>query len=208
MGGPGINRSLQLTRYLHRMGYEVHVLTVTEEDIAKGSYPADQSRLQEVPEGVRIYRTSIRYPNRFRDRLIRFKLFRLAWALAYPWFWEPAARWPGNAVPLATQIIREHHIPLVYTSSGPFSAAQIGYRLRKKLGIKWVCDLRDPFTDAYFFSWPSKFHWLLCRWMEKRTYRAADRLVVNTPAVRRLYLKRNIVPEHQLSVITNGYGDE
>ncbi len=207
MGGPGINRSLQLTRYLHQMGYEVHVLTVTEADIAKGSYPADTSRMDEIPPGVHVYRTSIRYPVKFRAGLIRLKLFRIAWALAYPWFWEPAARWPGNAVPFAEKIIRDHQIPLVYTSSGPFSAAQIGARLRRKLGVKWVCDLRDPFTDAYFFSWPTKLHWHLCRWMERRIYRQADRLVVNTPAVRRLYLRRDVVPDSKLTVITNGYGD-
>ena len=163
MGGPGINRSLQFTKYLHEMGYEVHVLTVTEEDIAKGSYPADDTRLDEVPEGVHVYRSSIRYPNRFRSAMIRLKVFRLFWFFLYPIFWEPAARWAKNATPLARKIITEHNIPVVYTSSGPFTAARIGRRLRKSTGVKWVCDLRDPFTDAYFFSWPSKLHWRLSR---------------------------------------------
>lgn len=206
MGGPGINRSLQFTKYLHQMGYEVHVITVTEEDIAKGAYPSDDSRLAEIPDGVHIYRTSIRYPDRFRKAMIKFKVFRLFWALLYPIFWEPAARWARNATPLAQDIIEEHGIPVVYTSSGPFTAAKIGARLRKRSSVKWVCDLRDPFTDAYFFSWPSKFHWWLSRYMERRTYRRADKLIVNTPAVKRLYLKRGIVPAERLAVITNGYG--
>lgn len=208
MGGPGTNRSLQLARYLHEMGYKLHILTVAESDIQEGAYPLDPSRLDEIPEGVKVHRVSIRYPQRFRNFMIRFKLFRLFWFFAYPWFWEPAARWVGSAVPVAEKLIEEHGIDLVYTSSGPFTAAQIGYKLRKRMPIKWVSDLRDPFTDAYFFTWPSKIHWYACRWMEKRIYRRADKLVVNTPAVKRLYLQRGLVAPEQITVITNGYGEQ
>jgi len=207
MGGPGINRSLQLTRYLHEMGYTLHILTVTEQDIEEGTYPSDSSLLDGLPEDIHIHRVPLRRPKKFRESMIRLKIFRLFWYLLYPRFWEPAARWPGACLPKAQELIREHGIELIYTSSGPFAAAELGYRIRKTTPVKWVCDLRDPFTDAYFFSWPSKLHWYWCRWREKRWYSKADHVVVNTPAVERLYLKRGLVPAERMSVITNGYGD-
>lgn len=207
MGGPGINRSLQLTRYLHEMGYEIHILTVTVQDIEEGTYPSDPTLLENLPHGIKIHRVPLRRPKRFREAMIKVKVFRLFWYLMYPLFWEPAARWPGACLPVAKKIIKDENIPLIYTSSGPFAAARLGYLLRKSSPVKWVCDLRDPFTDAYFFSWPSKLHWKWCRRQERKWYNRADKLVVNTPAVERLYLKRNLVPAERMTVITNGYGD-
>lgn len=207
LGGPGTNRAMQFARYLTELGYDLHVVTVSLEDIAQGSYPPDNTLLDNLPEDLKVTRISIDYRKERREKLIRLKLFRLVWFFLYHRWWEPSARWPKHCFPVCKRIIEEEDIGLVYTSSGPFSAALLGARLRKACDVKWVCDLRDPFTDTYSFNWPSKLHWYFSRWMERRIFRRADKVVVVTPGMKRLYLRRKLIDPAKLTVVTNGYGD-
>ena len=93
---------------------------------------------------------------------------------------------------------------MVYTSAGPFSALILGYIL-KKSGVRWVADLRDPWTDNYVITWPSKFHWFAARFVEKKLLKATDLLIVNTEAVRDLYVFRGIKELSKIRVVTNGF---
>ncbi|HHG86609.1 MAG TPA: hypothetical protein ENJ82_17800, partial [Bacteroidetes bacterium] len=137
--------------------------------------------------------------------MIRIKLFRLFWYFLYPLFWEPSARWPYSCLKPAQKIIQENNIKLIWNTSGPFVSSQLAYMLKQRCQVKWVCDLRDPFTDTYSFSWPSKLHWYLCRRIERRIWRKADRLVVVTPGMKRQFEKRKFIDPEKLIVITNGY---
>lgn len=205
LGGPGVTRAMHFARELTAMGYELHVLTVTIEDIESGSYPPDYSLLEELPDNLHIHRISIRYPQKFRNAMIRLRIFRLFWMFMYPLFWEPSARWPYHCLKPAQKLIKDHDIKLIWNTSGPFVSSQLAWMLKKRCKVKWICDLRDPFTDTYSFSWPTKIHWLFCRWMERRVFRKADRLVVVTPGMKRLYERRKLVDPKKLIVITNGY---
>jgi glycosyltransferase involved in cell wall biosynthesis len=208
IGGPGVNRAMQFAKHLDAMGYELHVLTVSHKDAAQGSYPVDNSLLEKMPPGLHIHRIDMAQPARVRNFLLRLRLFRLVWALAFPWFWEPAARWPRQCLQPALDLIDREGIRLIWTTSGPFSSSRLGYLLRKRRpDTRWVCDLRDPYTDTYTFTWPTKIHWYFSRWMERRTFRAADKVVVVTPGMQRLYLKRGLLDPSRITVITNGYGD-
>ncbi|MEM7038209.1 MAG: glycosyltransferase [Bacteroidota bacterium] len=207
LGGGGVNRAMQFAKYLSDMGYELHVLTVSMKDIEEGVYPRDDSLLERLPDDLRIYRVPIHYPKRFRNFMIRIKLFRLFWFFFYPLFWEPSAFWPYYSYKTAKKIIEDNDIDLIWNTSGPFVSSQLAWKLKRRCKVKWVCDLRDPFSDTYSFAWPSKLHWYFSRWMEKRVFRRADKLVVVTPGMKRLYLKRNLVDPDKLVVITNGYGD-
>lgn len=133
------------------------------------------------------------------------KIFRLLWYFLYPLFWEKSAFWPFQAYKKAKAIIIKENIKIVYTTSGPFSSLILGYLLKRKLNIHWVADLRDPYTDGYQWSFPSKLHWYFMRRMERFIYAKCDHLIVNTNAVRKLYLKRGLVKASNISVITNGY---
>jgi hypothetical protein len=81
----------------------------------------------------------------------------------------------------------------------------LGKMLKKRLGIKWVADLRDPFTDAYAWDFPSKFHWRARRRFEKRVFTTADKLILNTPETRKLYLRRGLTTEEKSACLTNGF---
>ncbi len=204
-GGPGVHRSLNFVKYLGENGYEPVVLTVKEEDIGKAGYSYDETLLQQIPNDITIVRTPSYEPIRLIRFFMRMRIYRIIWFLFFPFFWEWSARWPRKTYSLAAKLIKEHNIKLVYTSSSPFSSLLIGKRLKEKLGVKWVADLRDPFTDAYAWRFPSKLHWFFCRKFEKRIFPIADRLIVNTPEVKRLYGERKLAPDEKIICLTNGF---
>jgi hypothetical protein len=204
-GGPGVHRSLNFVNHLRKFGYEPVVLTVTEEDLVKGAYEWDESLKKRIPLGMEVHRCSSGEPFTLKRRLMKIRLFRLFWFFLYPLFWERTARWPSAAMSKALELIQKHKIKLVYTSSAPYASALLGYRIKKKTGIRWVADFRDPFTDGYQWDFPSRMHWLYMRKMERRILNTADHLVVNTPEVKKLMLKRGILSEQKVSAITNAY---
>lgn len=205
LGGPGVYRATRFARHLTEMGYELHVLTVALSDIAEGSYPSDTSMEKALPEGLKINRVSIHYKPKLRDRLVKLHIMRFVWMFFWFKWWEPSARWPKHALKPAMDIIQKEGIDTIWTSSGPFVATLLGYRLQKKCNVRWVADLRDPFTEAYFWVWPTKWHWYLSRWMEKRIWGKADKLVVTCPALREQYINRGITTPDKITVITNGF---
>lgn len=205
MGGPGTHRSLQLVRRLPALGYQPIVITITDEDVRSGPYAVDETLLAQLPPETEIIRIASREPRAFKQRMMRLRLYRLFWFFGYRWLWESSARWPAAVLPVAERLIRERNIPLVYTSSGPYSALFIGRALQRRCGIRWVADLRDPYSDAYAWQWPSRLHWWLSRRIEKRLLHHPDQLIVNTPETAALYRKRGIATEPRLTVLNNGY---
>lgn len=204
MGGPGTNRSLKLAKHLKQFGYQPIVVTIALEDVKASSYPQDTGLLDEV-KSLEIHRFSTLEPRKLKSILMKFRLFRLFWFLLYPLFWESSALWPISSYSSCGKIIIKNNIKLIYTTSGPFSSLILGYILKKKYNLKWVADIRDPFTDGYMWLWPSKLHWYFSRYFERKLLQAADKVVVNTPEVKRLYLKRGFLDKNKIIDITNGF---
>ena len=46
-----------------------------------------------------------------------------------------------------------------------------------------MADIRDPFTDGYMWRFPTKLHWYLARFYERKMLQYADKVIVNTPEV-------------------------
>lgn len=204
-GGPGVQRSLNFVKHLRKNGYDPIVLTIQEKDIKKAGYLFDESLLQQIPVDIKIIRTPSYEPVAFIRFLMKIRLYRIAWFFFYYFFWEWSARWPNKVYESAKKLIKEHDIKIVYTSSSPFSSMILGKLLKKRMGIKWVADLRDPFTDAYAWAFPSKLHWYLSRKFEKNYFSKPDRLIVNTPETKKLFLKRKLITENKILCITNGF---
>lgn len=204
MGGPGVYRSLQLVKNLPSNGYNPIVVTISLEDIKASGYPEDPTLLIEI-ENLNIIRVPTSEPKNLKRFLTRLRIFRLFWFFLYPLFWESSALWPFAAYKHCKRLIKNNEIKLIYTSSGPYSSLLLGFLLKFNLRVKWVADLRDPFSDAYAYVWPSKLHWYFSRSLERFVLRYADKVIVNTPEVEKLYLKRKLVKRDKITYVTNGY---
>ncbi len=161
---PGVYRFLKFCKYLPDFGWRPVVLTVRN-----GSYPAyDPSLLKEIPEGLKVYKTPTIEPFALFNRLSGKKgksvpveitpsktntslLNRLMFWIRANWF-IPDARigWKWFAVNAAIKIIQSEKIDAVISTGPPHSTHLTGLALKKKTGIPWIADFRDPWTNIFY----------------------------------------------------------
>ena len=224
-GGAGVQRWLKFTKYLPEYGLEPIVLTV---DPAMASYAqTDESLEQEVPGSLRVYRTkTVEFYNLYKHltgkkeipyggfandgedsflqrmaRVVRGNLF-------IP---DPRKGWNRYAYRKAAELIRQYRIDLVLTSSPPHSTQLIGLKLKKKLGIRWIADLRDPWTDIYYYR--ELHHSSLARKVDRdlelAVLRNADRVITVSQDVKRIFAEKLTEgPASKFIVIPNGYDED
>ena len=223
-GGAGVQRWLKTINYLPKAGVETIVLTV---DPAVASYPQiDESLCNDVPSGIKIYRTHTReilslykivspknevpyggfanepHPNLIQkiSRFIRGNFF-------LP---DPRRGWNKYALAKAREIIETEAIETIITTSPPHSTQLIGLELKRLYPqLKWVADLRDPWTDIYYNQdlYPT-------RWAKKRNLRyersvllGADQIITVSEECKRLFAAKADVAE-KISVVPNGYDEK
>ena len=222
-GGAGVQRWLKFTKYLPSSGWFPVVLTV---DPDYAAYPSrDESLYGEVPLDVEVYRTrAVNYFAFFnRDqskiphagfasgnnkglknqvgRFIRGNFF-------IP---DPRRGWNKFAYHTACRLIREQNISHVITTSPPHSTQLIGLRLKHRFPhIKWVADMRDPWTDIYYYEMfkPSLPARLADRQMETDVLTRADRVVTVGHTLASLLSGKGENIAGKMSVLPNGFDEE
>jgi glycosyltransferase involved in cell wall biosynthesis len=50
----------------------------------------------------------------------------------------------------AKRLVEQYKIPLIITTGPPHSVHLIGMKLKRKLGVKWIADFRDPWLPYYY----------------------------------------------------------
>jgi len=165
-------RAHKLAKYLSRDGWDVHLLSTNEnynfyEDpgLLEDLKDVKITRTMYVEPTARGMKYLIRRMNPFAGGAENpYKYSRPAAPSAAPgssglirrvyehvlenrlgdpdFFWT----WKYTALPAARELIRKHDIRIVMTSSFPYSTLDMGLRLKKEFGIKWVADFRDLLT--------------------------------------------------------------
>lgn len=206
-GGPGVQRGLKLCRNLPALGVEPTVVTVEPSTYrGPGEYAPDPSLESEIPPGLRVVRTASGERRRLKAALQAARLTRLAWHAAPAAFFERQAAWFAPALGACLREIESSRPDVVFTSSQPYVVHLVGREIRRRTGIPWVADFRDPWTGAWGRSWPSEraFRWESDR--EDEVFADADRVIANTPGSRAEFLaRRPWVSASKVDVVPNGY---
>ena len=218
LGGAGVQRSLKLAKYLPEQGWEPTVVTVRSRDY----WMTDASLVEEMCGRVRVMRTrsitGLAIARRFlpraagapgRPRATGGPLKTLRRAANWLWVpdayvgWAPFARYGAGRL-----LARQPH-DLIYTTSSPDSAHLIGRALRRRFGLPWVADFRDPWTRRMSYDPPTAWHDRRHRRWERAVLREATHITVTAEATRADYLARypELAPE-KISVVTNGFDEE
>lgn len=220
-GGAGVQRWVKFTKYLSRLGHEPIVLTVDPEF---ATYPqVDESLLKDIPEQVKVYHCKsfelyslykristdkeVPYGGFVNTKKLDFKEKTLRFIRGNFFIPDPRKGWNKYAIEKAKEIIREHNIETVITTSPPHSSQLIGLKLKKQLGIKWIADLRDPWTDIYYFKnlYPTRIVINLHKRLERRVLKESDYLITVSPSLKRLFHSKIKNIEQNISVIPNGF---
>lgn len=218
-GGAGVQRWLKFVKYLRLYGWEPVVYTPENPEP-----PAfDDSLSREVPEGITVIKHPIWEPYNFYRKLIgarkderinagflseerkpgKAQKFSI-WMRGN--FFIPDARkfWIRPSIKFLTKYLKDHPVDAVVSTGPPHSMHMIALGVKKKTGLPWLADFRDPWTNIDFYDqlMLSGFADRKHRRMEQQVIKHADRLVTvsrNWEAdFKRLGASRT-------EVITNGY---
>ena len=165
-GGAGVQRWLKFVKYLPQHGWQPVVYTPENPELVA----EDPGLLDDVPREAEVIKRRISEPyglyKRLTGRQAKEKVHtaflseekregwrdRMAlWVRSN--FFIPDARvgWVGPSVRFLKQYLREHPVDVVVTTGPPHSMHLIGLRLKRALGIRWVADFRDPWTNIDFY---------------------------------------------------------
>ena len=217
----GAQRPARLCRYLPQFGIEPIVVTVEQR------YYKQADMTCEIPAGVRIeYTKPIPHPfqfyawwkkrgfNRRRNGTANIEApvpqaaWRLrdhiAWLFATP---DPEITWYWPALRCVQRIMAEERVDAIFSTSPPHSVHLIGRTLKRKYGIPWLMDLRDPWAGRSGPDAPSWYHRV--RWaLQSSCIRLSDVVVCTTDQFRE-HLSGSYpgLPREKFRTLRNGFED-
>lgn len=219
-GGVAVQRFLKFSKFLPEFGWEPVIVTVKD-----GSYPYyDESLLSQVSPQLQVHRTKTFEPFEAYNMLRGKKgkelpvvsvgnsgsksFFQKVAEYIRANFFIPDARkgWVPYAVECATKILTTEKIDAIITTGPPHSTHLIGLALKRKFGLTWVADFRDPWTNIFYNSLlpRSKASKQKDKDLEDEVLRNADYVTVISPGLKKEFNDRI----ENIQVIYNGYDEE
>ena len=206
----GGSRIDKFVKFLPDFGFEPIVLSAQETYSSK----AAELRLRLYPAQLKTYRAdSIGWSyltERFLCRNPSTKFYRLLAFLSFPercvLVPDYMVRWIPRGIRLAKEIVRREGIRVVLTSSPPESTHLIGMNLKRSLGIRWVADFRDLWTERkHCYRPPTPAHDWLVRRLENKVFTSADYIIANTPENAERHIQCFGLSRSRIGVISNGF---
>ncbi|HEY0976299.1 MAG TPA: glycosyltransferase family 4 protein [Flavobacteriales bacterium] len=193
-GGAGVYRWLKLAKYLPQHGWapviytpENPELTADDPALAKDVLPGTEVIKRPITEPFGLYK---RFTGRAQSERVQtaflseqrkggWKEDLALWIRSN--FFVPDARvwWVKPSVRHLRKYLRRHPVDAIVTTGPPHSMHLIGRALKRKTGVKWIADFRDPWTDIDFYGQLSLTAWADRRHhrMERSVLQEADRVV-------------------------------
>ncbi len=206
----GGSRIDQFVKLLPEVGFEPVVLTLDQgPSTAKQEL---QARL--YPASLQVHRARALgwsyFTERYLDRGPRSRHYRLLAALSFPerciLIPDHMVRWIPLAIRRARAIVRREGIRLVMTSSPSESTHLIGLALQRTLGIRWVADFRDLWTEKDLLYRPATpLHDRLIQRLERTVFTRADHVIANTPQNAERHRRRFGLTDDRMTLIPNGF---
>lgn len=218
-GGSGVQRWVKFSKYLPQFGWQPVIYTpLNPERLA-----VDESLLGDIPDCAEVIKTHITEPYEIYRRLLgggaksevnplnaRDKSLskRISlWIRGNVFIPDPRALWVRPSVRFLSEYLREHPVDAVVTTGPPHSMHLIGRGLKRSLGVRWIADFRDPWTEMFYYK-----HLSLSSSSDRRHHRLeqsvldeSDLVVAVSPPVCRDFASRTSTP---VELITNGYDED
>lgn len=219
-GGGGVQRWLKLAKYLKEFNIEPFVLTVSSE---YASFPHIDNHFVKEAENIKTYKTKSFEALKVYGRMVGKKnVPHSAFANVDIKNWlqtvsrfvrgnlfvpDPRKGWNKYAIKKAKEIISEYNIDTVITTSPPHSTQLIGLKLKEELNVKWIADLRDPWTDIFYYK--DLLHLPHVKKkdlaLELKVLTKADVVISVSDAIKNLFATKLGGKSDKLKVIPNGF---
>jgi glycosyltransferase involved in cell wall biosynthesis len=173
----GSARPWRFYKYLPEFGYEAYTLTASrpEKELPRVEFVAP-------PEGS------------FGERFCRKFLFPN----------DEGVLWTRSAIAAGIRLIAEKPMDAVLSTIPPVHGHTVAYFLKKRFGLRWIADYRDPIVDNPLRAYRG-LPKLLDRIMENRVCTAADRILTVTDHLRDEWIQRHPETAQKVAVLWNGF---
>lgn len=220
-GGGGVQRWVKFVKYLGNFDWEPIVYVPENPD-----YPVlDKSLAKDVPDDVEILKKKIWEPYAYYSALLgrkkedkanlgllssnKTKKSRiknlLIWVRGNLFIPDARKFWIRPSIRFLTKYLGNNPVDVIITTGPPHSMHIIGLGLKRKLGVPWLADFRDPWLhmdnnikDLMYSSRTYRKHEKL----EKAVLTEADRVVTVTPQIIKDY---NPIRQSKIDLVTNGF---
>lgn len=219
-GGSGVQRWMYFAKYLKKLKCNPIVLTV---DPKFASYNLKDTSLISQIEDIETYKTfslevlrlysiiksgdsSKSIPQSYIPNNSIFDKFSSFIRLN---FFIPDSRigWNYFAFKKAKEIIKNNKIDYVITTGPPHSSHLIGQKIYDKYKLKWIVDLRDPWSELFYLK--SKFRFNFSKKMndrlEHKVLENADAIITTVGDRYHKILNSKISNPNKIHKIYNGY---
>lgn len=193
-GSSGIQRTLRFVQHLPAFGWEPIVLTAhprayehTSDDLMGEVAPSVVVERAFALNTARHLSIGGRYPG----------------ALARPDRWMT---WQFGAVPAGLRLIRRWRPEVIWSTYPIATAHAIGSALKRRTGLPWIADFRDPMAQNGYPADPRV--WQSFRRIEEQAVREACLSVFTTPGAARIYRERYPDADGRITVLENGFDEE
>ena len=198
-GGSGVQRWLKMSKYLPEYGWQPVIYTSENAE-----YPIiDHSLEKDVAPNIEVIRRPITEPysayKKFlginKDETVKMGFIQekeknKSWKSDLSlWvrgnFFIPDARcgWVKPSVRFLKEYLNEHPVDAIISTGPPHSMHLIALKLKEALGLPWIADFRDPWTeidyynDLHLTAWADRKHHRL----EQEVLTKADKVVTVAP---------------------------
>lgn len=218
--GVGVYRWLKFAKYLPQFGWQPVVYTPANPELMA----MDQTLLKEVPPEAEVIKAPITEPYTWYKRFTGRKSdARLQTAFltedgggpswkenAANWvrsnFFIPDARvwWVKPSVKRLQAYLKQHPVDVIVTTGSPHSLHLIGRELKKRTGLPWVADFRDPWTNIDYYGQLKLTKWADAKQhrLERAVLTEADRVITVSW---RWAEELRMLGANNVEVITNGF---
>ena len=219
-GGSGVQRWMYFSKYLKEMGHNPIVVTVDEKYASYNQ--KDFSLLKEI-DNIETYKTKSfdllklysfiksgnttksipqsYIPNKsFFDKFTSF--LRLN-------FFIPDSRvgWNKYAYKKVINIISNKKIDCLITTGPPHSTHLIGLKIHNRYKLKWIVDLRDPWTEIFYLKNRFRFHFSeqKNKKLESEVLENSDAIITTVGEKYHKILSAKVTNEEKIFKIYNGF---
>jgi hypothetical protein len=215
--GSGVQRWLKFAKYLDHFGWEPHIYTPKNPDFDL----QDPSLLQDVRATTIVVKNNIWEPYALAKKLSGDKKINVGvvgdgpkkassvkkimnWVRGNFFIPDPRVFWRKPSVRFLKKYLKENGITHIITTGPPHSMHLIGLDLKKSLDLKWIVDIRDPwskldFLDTFYISKRNRKKY---ESMERQVMDACDHVIGTSPSMKDQILLQD---QNKFTCITNGF---
>jgi glycosyltransferase involved in cell wall biosynthesis len=208
MGLSGVQRILKFIKYFPENNWMPTVLTSAE----TGYFAHDPALLNEVDKSIRVIRVNghelnaklssfgtIKMPGEFTRKLIN----RISQFFFIP---DNKVSWTKKAIIEARKLLSNEQFDLIFVSAPPFSAFQLGARLKKEFKIPLAIDYRDLWFGYQFSKYLTPYHAYKHKKLEYGVLKVADKIFVTNRRIKENQLETyKFLDSNDIVIIPHGY---